>query len=325
MMMTITTSPNALLNPALTGQKILVSGASGLLGKVVVGLLKQHQAHVTQLARKHSNSAINQQCDEIKIVDLSAPCQATTDALEGYDAVIHLAGESIMGLWTAKKRRAIRQSRVLPTQALVEALAGTEKPPKTFICASAIGFYGEGGTAVLTEASPAGDHFLSEVCVAWEAACSLASNAGIRVVNTRFGMILAPNGGAFKAMLLPFLLGFGGILGTGQQYMSWIHIEDVARAIVHSLVTPSLSGAVNVVSPTPVTNAVFTHTLGKVLNRPTVLPVPTFALKMLFGQLAEELLLPSQQVMPTKLQASGFTFRYESLASAFVALLAQTR
>jgi len=324
-MMMIVTSPTALLNPALTGQKILVSGASGLLGTVVVALLKQHQAHVTQLARKHSKSGINQQCDEIKIVDLSAPSQATTEALEGYDAVIHLAGESIMGVWTPKKRQAIRQSRVQPTQVLAEALAGTEKPPKTFVCASAIGFYGEGGTATLTEAAPVGEHFLSDVCQAWEAACSLANHVGIRVVNTRFGMILSPNGGAFKAMLLPFSLGLGGILGTGKQYMSWVHIEDVARAIVHILVTPSLTGAVNVVSPTPVTNAVFTQTLGKVLNRPTVLPAPTFALKALLGQLATELLLPSQQVVPEKLQASGFVFRHDSLASAFVALLASAR
>jgi uncharacterized protein (TIGR01777 family) len=311
--------------PALVGQKILVSGASGLLGRTLINLLKKHGAVVTQLARKHSHSALNQQCDETRIVDLASPSKATIEALEGFDVVVHLAGETIMGLWTDEKMAKIRNSRVQPTQVLAEALASTEKPPKTFICASAVGFYGEGGTALLSETAPAGDQFLSEVCVAWEAACNLAKHAGIRVVNTRFGMILAPTGGAFKAMLPPFQLGVGGILGDGKQLMSWVHIEDVAQAIVHCIITPSLSGAVNVVAPNPVTNSEFTHTLGKVLNRPTVLPAPAFVLKLLLGKLAEELLLTSQNVIPAKLQETGFVFKFPELASAFVNLIAQRR
>jgi uncharacterized protein (TIGR01777 family) len=311
--------------PALVGQKILVSGASGLLGRTLIKLLKKHGASVTQLARKHSHSALNKDCDETRIVDLSAPSKATVDALEGFDTVIHLAGESIMGLWTEEKLAKIRYSRVQPTQVLAEALASTEKPPKTFLCASAVGFYGEGGTTVLDETAPAGDQFLSKVCVEWEKACDLAKHAGIRVVNTRFGMILDATGGAFSMMLPPFQLGLGGILGDGKQLMSWIHSEDVAHAIVHCLVTPSLSEAVNVVSPNPVTNAEFTHTLGRILNRPTVLPAPAFMLKSLLGKLAEELLLTSQNVMPVKLQASGFVFRYPELASALVNLIAQRR
>ena len=311
--------------PALEGQKILVSGASGLLGRSLVALLKQHKAHVTQLARKHSRSALNQQCDETVVIDLTTPSQATVDALEGFDAVIHLAGESIMGLWTDEKMTKIRNSRVQPTQVLAEALASTEKPPKTFICASAIGFYGEGGSAVLTETAPAGEGFLAEVCVAWEAACNLAKNAGIRVVNTRFGMILAPTGGGFKTMLTPFQLGIGGILGDGKQMMSWVHADDAVAAMVHIIITPALSGAVNVVSPNAVSNLAFTKTLCKVLNRPTVLPAPAFALKLLFGKLAEELLLPSQNVYPEQLQQSGFVFKFPELASTFVNLLAQLR
>ncbi|MCS6267765.1 MAG: TIGR01777 family protein [Vampirovibrio sp.] len=311
--------------PALVGQKILVSGASGLLGRTLISLLKKHGAFVTQLARKHSHSALNQQCDETRIVDLSTPSQATIEALEGFDVVVHLAGESIMGVWTAGKMQKIRNSRVQPTQVLSEALASTEKPPKTFICASAVGFYGEGGTTLLSETAPAGNQFLSQVCVDWEKACNLANHAGIRVVNTRFGMILAPTGGAFKAMLPPFQLGIGGILGDGKQLMSWVHIEDVAQAIVHCIITPTLAGAVNVVAPNPVTNAEFTHTLGKVLNRPTVLPAPAFVLKLLLGKLAEELLLTSQNVIPAKLQETGFVFRYPELASAFVNLVAHRR
>jgi uncharacterized protein len=314
-----------IVKQTLTGQKILVSGASGLLGRTLVGLLKQHGASVTQLARKHSHSALNKQCDETRIIDLATPTQATIDALEGFDTVVHLAGESIMGLWTASKMQKIRQSRVAPTQVLAEALASTEKPPKTFICASAVGFYGEGGSAVLTEIAPAGDQFLSEVCVAWENACNLAKNAGIRVVNTRFGMILAPTGGAFKAMLPPFQLGIGGILGDGKQVMSWVHIDDVAQAILHSIITPSINGPINVVSPHPVTNAEFTQTLGKVLNRPAVLPAPAFALKLLLGKLAQELLLTSQHIQPAKLLETGFNFRYPELASAFVNLVVQRR
>jgi uncharacterized protein (TIGR01777 family) len=312
-------------NPTLAGQKILVSGASGLLGRALITLLKKHGASVTQLTRKHSRSSLNKQCDETRIVDLTTASQATIEALEGFDVVVHFAGESIMGLWTQEKMAKIRESRVLPTQVLAEALASTEKPPKTLICASAVGFYGEGGAAALTEASSVGTQFLSSVCEAWEQACNLAQHAGIRVVNARFGMILSPTGGAFKAMLPPFQLGVGGILGNGQQHMSWVHIDDAVQAILHGIVTASLSGPVNVVSPNPVTNAVFTHTLGKVLNRPAVLPAPAFVLKLLLGKLAEELLLTSQNVVPAKLQETGFVFKFPELASAFVNLIAQCR
>ena len=237
--------------------------------------------------------------------------------LEGFDVVVHLAGESIAeGRWTDEKKKRIRESRVKGTRLLGDALANLSQPPKTLVCASAIGYYGDRGDEVLTEASAPGKDFLSDVCVEWEKATALASEKGIRVVNCRFGIILDADGGALKKMLPPFRMGVGGKIGSGQQWMSWIALDDVVRGIKFALANDSIRGPVNFVVPAPVTNARFTKTLGKVLSRPTLFPIPAFGVRLLFGEMADALLLSSQRVAPTVLQTSNFLFQYSQLEAA---------
>ena len=238
------------------------------------------------------------------------------EVVSGYDAVIHLSGESVAGRWTAAKKARIRESRVVSTKNLSEALVRYEKPPKTFLCASAIGYYGNRGDEVLTEPSPSGTGFLSDVCREWEAATHTAANAAIRTVNLRIGLVLSRNGGALQQMLLPFSLGLGGKIGSGRQWWSWIHIEDFVAAVHHILRDNSLGGPVNMTSPNPVTNAEFTRTLAKVLKRPAILPVPAFAARLAFGELADEALLASARVEPKTLITNGFEFKFPQLRSA---------
>jgi uncharacterized protein (TIGR01777 family) len=239
-----------------------------------------------------------------------------TAKLEGLDAVIHLAGESIQGRWTPNKKARIRESRFKGTRLLADALAQLAKPPKVFISASAIGYYGDRGDEVLREDSSPGNGFLAEVVREWEAATEPASKKGIRVVNVRTGIVLGSEGGALGQMLTPFKMGVGGRIGSGQQYMSWIALDDEVGAIEHALKTESLRGPVNFVGPSPVRNTEFTKVLGKVLSRPTVFPLPAFAVKTVFGQMGEELLLFSQRVEPSRLTASGYKFRYPELEGA---------
>ena len=247
-------------------------------------------------------------------------------SLEGFDAVVHLAGENIAGgRWNEARKQRILESRVKGTQLLAGALAKLKNPPKVFACASAVGFYGDRGDEALDETSAAGQGFLAEVCQAWEAATKPASEAGIRTVNLRFGVILSGSGGALGKMLPPFQLGAGGRIGGGRQWMSWVALDDVIGAIHHALLTDTVAGPVNVVSPTPMTNAEFTKTLGRVLVRPTIFPMPVFAAKLALGEMAEELLLAGQRVLPKRLEAADYRFRFNDLEDALRHVLGRLR
>lgn len=295
--------------------KVLVSGSSGFIGSALVSSLVANGHNVTRLIRAQPKpGAAEVRWD---------PAAGTIDAagLEGHDAVVHLAGERILGRWTAAKKARIRDSRVKGTQLLAEALSKLARPPKVLLCASAIGYYGNRGDELLREESVLGTGFLSEVCREWEAASQAAAQKGIRVVQLRIGVVLSPAGGALGQMLLPFKLGLGGRLGTGKQYMSWIAIDDLLGIMQHALATESLRGPVNGVAPRPVTNLEFTKTLGRVLSRPTIFPMPAFAARLVFGEVADEILLGSQRVEPARLAASGYKFRHPELEGALRHLL----
>jgi hypothetical protein len=295
---------------------VLVSGASGFIGSALVPTLTAGGHTVTRLVRSTPRPG------QAEIPWNPAARSIGTPALEGLDAVVHLAGDNIAsGRWTAAKKASIRNSRVQGTSVLCEALAQLVKPPKALLCASAIGYYGDRGETTLREESPPGTGFLAAVCQAWEAATAPAVQRGIRVVHLRFGVVLSPTGGALAQMLTPFRLGLGGAVGTGQQYMSWIALDDVLGAIHHALSTAALQGPVNVVAPQAVTNQAFTTTLGKVLRRPARLPLPAFAARLLFGEMADALLLASTRVAPVRLVASGYTFHYPELEAALQHLL----
>ena len=243
------------------------------------------------------------------------------EAVSGFDAVIHLAGESIVGRWTAAKKAKIRDSRVAGTLHLAQALARAEAKPKVFVCGSAIGYYGNRGDEVLTEESAAGRGFLAQVCQEWEEATTPAVQAGIRTAHLRTGIVLSPKGGALGAMLGPFKLGLGGRTGDGRQWMSWIDVQDMVGAINHILKNELLRGAVNMVAPKPVRNAEFAATLASVLSRPAIFPMPAFVAKALFGEMGEELLLGGQKVEAGKLISSGYSFRYRELRESLEGLL----
>src|ERR1700751_4279316 len=273
--------------------RVLVSGASGLIGSALIPSLKSRGFHVLRLARGGSVST-NQVA-----WDPSQPL--SPEAVTGVQAWVHLPGGSVPSRWSDSKKVKIRNSRVDSTSTLAQALARTEKRPQVFVSASAIGIYGNRGDEVLREESTPGNGFLAEVCREWEAAAQPAADAGIRCAQIRTGVVLSAEGGALQKMLPPFRMGVGGTLGPGRQWMSWIHIQDMVGAINHILKTDLLRGPVNLVAPKPVTNAEFTKTLGSVLSRPTVFPVPAFIMKLAFGRMAEEVLLSSQRVEPTKL------------------------
>ena len=297
--------------------KIGVSGSTGLVGSALVPFLTTSGHQVVRLVRSKPNPG------EV----YWSPGEGRLDAsdLEGLEAVVHLAGENITGRWTPAKKARIRESRVQGTQLLAGTLAELAQPPKVLVCASAIGYYGDRGEEVLREASPPGSNFLAEVCQAWEAASQPAAQKGIRVVSLRIGVVLSPRGGALGQMLLPFKLGVGGKIGSGRQYMSWIAIDDLVGVIHHALTTDSLQGPVNTVAPQAVTNLEFTKTLGRVLGRPTIFPLPAFAARLAFGQMADELLLASARVEPARLKASGYVFRTPDLEGALRRLLGKTR
>lgn len=293
--------------------RILVSGATGLIGRALLQSLRTNGQEVTLLVRR---SATNQ--NEIQ---WTSEKELAPELVSGFDAVIHLAGESIVGRWTEAKKRRILETRSRGTRNLAEALAAAQKPPRVLVSASAIGYYGDRGEEVLRENSTSGEGFLPEVCRAWEAAVEPASRAGIRSVQTRFGIVLSSSGGALQKMLLPFRLGVGGNIGSGRQWMSWVDIGDVVGAILHAVKTDSLHGPVNVVGPSPVRNAEFTKALAAVLSRPAIFPMPAFAARIVFGQMGDELLLASQRVEPAKLTASGYAFQKPDLGSALAAIL----
>ena len=290
--------------------KILLSGSHGLVGTALIKALEPEGHEIFRLVRHApaSEAEVEWSPDRYSIA---------LGRLEGFDAVIHLAGESIAeGRWTEEKKRKIRESRVKGTRLLSGALANLTRPPKTLISASAIGYYGNRDDELLTEASAPGNDFLSDVCVEWEKATELAAEKGIRVVNTRFGIILDSRGGALAKMLTPFRMGVGGKIGSGKQWMSWIALDDVVSGIKYALANETLRGPVNFVAPNPATNGEFTETLGKVLSRPTFFPVPAFGARLVFGEMADALLLSGQRVEPARLKEAGYQFTFSQLEGA---------
>jgi uncharacterized protein len=293
--------------------KILVSGSSGLIGAALIPALKSSGYEITCLVRGTASSRDQIQWD---------PAQPLVpESVSGFDAVVHLAGESIVGRWTEAKKRRIRESRVKGTLRLAEALAQAPQRPRVLISASAIGYYGDRGEETLREDSASGSGFLPEVCREWEDATEPATKAGIRTAQMRFGLVLSRFGGALQKMLPPFRLGVGGNMGSGRQWWSWVDIDDLVGAVQHVIKTETLRGPVNVVGPSPVTNAEFTKTLASVLSRPAILPMPAFAARLVFGQMGDELLLASQRVEPAKLLASGYVFQKPDLRLALSAIL----
>jgi uncharacterized protein (TIGR01777 family) len=292
--------------------RVLVSGASGLIGSALLPALQTSGYEVTRLVRGAPSS-------RDVAWDPSRPL--APQSVSGFDAVIHLAGESIVGRWTEAKKRRIRESRVQGTRNLAEALAAAPQRPRVLISASAIGYYGDRGEEVLREDSASGVDFLSEVCREWEAAAEPATKAGIRTVQMRFGVGLSRSGGALQKMLPPFRMGVGGNIGNGRQWMSWVDIVDVVGAILHVMKTDKVQGPVNMVAPAPVRNAEFTKTLASVLSRPAIFPMPAFAARLVFGQMGDELLLASQRVEPAKLMTSGYVFQKPDLRAALEAIV----
>ncbi|MFN6104215.1 MAG: TIGR01777 family oxidoreductase [Planctomycetaceae bacterium] len=285
--------------------RILVSGSSGLVGSALIPSLAAAGHDVVRLVRSRS-------ANPSKDLISWDPSRGQIDAagLEGIDAVVHLAGESIAsGRWNAERKARIRDSRSIGTRLLAETLAKLRTPPKVFACASAIGFYGDRGDEVLSESSTPGTGFLADVCRDWEIACDPLKRVGTRVVNLRFGVVLSRQGGALKQMLLPFQMGAGGILGNGKQYMSCVSLNDAVGVIEFVLGNPAVEGPINVVCPQPVTNYDYTKSLGSVLHRPTIFPVPGFAARLAFGEMADALLLSSARVVPDRLLAAGYQFR----------------
>ena len=296
--------------------KIAVTGASGLVGSALVPTLRRDGYEVLRLVRRAPR-----QDGEIRW----DPDGGTIDreGLRGVTGAIHLAGDNVAsGRWTEAKKARIRDSRVRGTALLAGALAELSPKPKVLVSASAIGYYGARGSEVVDETASQGSGFLASVCGEWEAAAEAAREAGIRVVHPRIGVVLAAEGGALGKMKLPFLLGVGGRIGDGSQYMSWITLEDLVSALVFALKCDELEGPVNFVSPTPVTNADFTAVLGRVLKRPTALPVPKFALRLGVGaDMANEMLLAGSRVVPTSLHVHGFRWEHTSLEPALRSLL----
>jgi uncharacterized protein (TIGR01777 family) len=294
--------------------RISVTGSSGLIGSALVPFLTAQGHEVGRVVRSTTAAGAWRWDPGAGHVDAGA--------VDGKDAVVHLAGETIAaGRWSAARKARIRDSRVRGTRVVAEAVARADPRPKALLCASAMGFYGDRGDERLTEASAPGRGFLSEVSREWEEACAPARDQGVRVVNLRFGIVLSPAGGALAKMLLPFRLGAGGVVGSGKQWWSWVALDDAVGAIQHALVTAGLSGPVNVAAPKPVTNAEFTRTLGRVLARPTLFPVPVFAARLAFGEMADALLLASARIVPERLQQTGYGFRHPELEGALRHLL----
>jgi uncharacterized protein len=299
-----------------THGKVLFSGATGMIGSALVRAAQAHRIQAVQLVRhKPANSSeIQWNPDAAVPVSNSAP-------LEGIDAAIHLSGANLSGhRWTADYKRQIVESRVNSTRALVNTLKSLKQRPSVLLCASATGIYGNRGDEILTEDSNPGRGFIADTCVAWEAEAAQARALGIRVVHLRFGVVLSPEGGALKHMLPLFRLGLGGNLGNGRQWMNWIALSDAVRAIFH-LADSTIDGPANLAAPNPVTNAEFTHALGHALHRPAVIPAPRFALRILLGEVADEVLLASTRAVPDRLLGSSFTFELPDVASALKAVL----
>ncbi len=292
---------------------VLISGATGLIGSALLPELEAGGHTVTRLSRSQK---------EANTIRWD-PSAGTIDGdLEGTEAVVHLAGESIAeGRWNPQKKRRILESRVQGTRLLAESIAALPDPPKVMVSTSAVGYYGDRGDEVLTEESAPGTDFLAGVCREWEAAAEPARRAGIRVVHPRLGIVLSPEGGALGTTLPIFKFGGGGKIGSGNQWWSWVALDDVVGSTIHALTDESVEGPVNIGSPNPMTNAQYTKVLGKVLGRPTVLPLPAPAARIMLGEVADALLLASQRMEPARLESTGYTFRYPQLEGALRHLL----
>ncbi|KAA3606424.1 MAG: TIGR01777 family protein [Calditrichaeota bacterium] len=295
----------------MNSQKILISGASGLIGSALTNLLNQKGHSVSKLVRREAKNKNEVQWNPKSGVK-------NLNDLENFDAVIHLAGENIGGKrWTEEQKKKIRESRVQGTSVLKDEILKLKNPPKAFISASAIGIYGDRGNEILDEESAVGTGFLPELCQEWENSSKPLTQKGIRTVYVRTGVVLAPNGGALAKMLFPFKMGVGGIIGNGKQFMSWVELEDLTEIFSFAIENENVSGAINAVSPNSVTNHEFTKTLGKVLKRPTIFPLPSFVAKIVLGEMAQDLLLASSKVTPKKLLSLGYKFGNANLESAF--------
>lgn len=294
--------------------RVAVTGATGLIGRALAESLERDGHAVVRLTRAP-------RLDGDVAFD---PARGLLDpaALRGIDAVVHLAGEPIAQRWNPDVQRRIRESRVRGTRLVAETVAALAERPAVLVSGSAVGYYGDRGDEVLTETSAPGADFLAEVTVAWEGAAEAARDAGIRVVHPRMGVVLSGAGGALERMLLPFRLGLGGRVGDGRQWLSWISLDDAVRALRHAVDVPAVQGPVNVVGPAPVTNAEFTDALGRVLHRPTLIPIPKFALRAVFSEMADATLIASQRAVPAALTASGFTFEHKDVDAALRAALA---
>ncbi len=300
---------------------VLVSGATGFLGKVLCQTLKERGLAFTAFSRRPDRAKTL--VPGVKEVYRWRPKLelAPVAAIQSAQAIVHLAGETVAGRWTKDKKKAIRESRIVGTQHLVEAIGDAKSKPGVLVCASAVGYYGNRGEAELTEDSGPGDDFLAELCQAWEAEAKRAEELGVRVVMLRTGVVLGLGGGALQQMLLPFKMGLGGPVGNGQQWMPWVSLDDVIGIILHAIGVTDVKGPVNVTAPNPVRNSEFTKTLGKVLHRPAFLPVPPFVLKVLLGEFAD-VLLASQRILPTRIQQWGYAFRHPTVEEALRAVLA---
>lgn len=287
---------------------VAVTGASGLIGNALLTYLPKFDIRPIRLSRRTDTYSQDLQWNPERPVQFPRNTKL--------DGVVHLAGESIFGRWTTEKMKRIRSSRVTGTENLCRSLLSLSHQPKVLVCASAIGFYGDRGELECFEITERGGGFLAEVVEEWEAACNIAREANIRVVSLRFGIILSKRGGALAQMLPAFKLGLGGRLGSGNQFMSWIALEDALAAVAFALSNDLLRGPVNCVAPYPVTNSEFTHTLGRLLHRPAVIPVPRVALKLIFGALADEALLSSTRAVPAVLLENGFVFQQPVLEGA---------
>lgn len=296
--------------------KVLITGSTGLVGSRLFHFLQVAGHEVWMLVRSHDQEG------ERSIYYNTHSGEVDRSKIEGFDAVINLWGHSVQGRWTKKNKRKILKSRRELTQTMSRVFMGLQNPPKVFLCASAVGFYGDRGNEELTEESAKGkDSFLAEIASAWEEACHLMQTRGIRVVNLRFGVILSLGGGAFSKMLPIFKLGLGGPLGLGDQYMSWISMDDALGAIYHAMTHEEIVGPINVTAPKPVTNREFTRSLVAQLKKPAIFRVPAFALRWARGQMADELLLSSTRAVPQKLLESGYVFRYPDIQSALSHLI----
>jgi uncharacterized protein (TIGR01777 family) len=298
---------------------VAVTGSTGLIGNALVSALEADGHLVRRVVRRPARVEDH----EIRW----DPAAGTIDAVElsGVDAIVHLAGANVAGRrWTAVYKAQIRESRVLGTRLLCKTIAGMMTKPAVFVSASAVGYYGNRGEEQVDESSPPGSGFLAEVCQQWESETAAARDAGVRVINLRFGVVLSRDGGALAQMLTPFKMGVGGVIGSGRQYISWITIEDAVRVIEFALLAAALTGPVNAVAPNPVTNRQFTEALGRVVGRPTILPMPAFAARVAFGEMADEMLLSGVRAQPHALENAGFAFQHPQLEAALRHILGRT-